>query len=630
MQRGTIAALLLAFVVTLTATSGVVFSSEAETARQETPSPRDTIATYCQPCHTDRRRSGGLSLSQFDAGNPAADADAAERVIRKLRAGMMPPPGAKRPESAVLMSLAASLEQAIDAEAEAHGPVPGERPFQRLNRAEYGLAVRDLVGLEIDTAALLPPDTISAGFDTVADVQTFSPTLITSYLQAARQISTGAVASESNRLVFSCRPRRPADEAACAARIVRDLATRAYRGTATDEDVRDAMMFYERGRANGSFRDGIRLALQSVLVSPRFLFRLEALAAGNGAALPLSDIALASRLSFFLWGRAPDEWLLATSAQGLRRPGVYDAEVRRLLADARSSALATRFARQWLRLQDLEGVTPDAAIYPSFDRQLAASMLRETELFVESIVREDRSVLDLLTADYSFVDRRLAGHYGLSPVRGEGFVRVSVPDSRRGLLGHGSILMATSLAGRTSPVLRGKWVLEVLLGTPPPPPPPNVPALDDSAAAVRNGVRFSTRQRIEEHRKNPQCSSCHRVIDPLGLTLENFDVTGAWRAVEDGVPIDARGELFDGTSMDGPDGLRRALLQRQDLVVRTFTENLLTYALGRRLTPRDMPLVRAIVSRASSQHYRFSAFVTGVATSPAFTMTSAARDSNRE
>ena len=558
------------------------------------------------PCHNDRRKSGTISLSQFDVADATADLDVAERVIRRVRAGMMPPAGAKQPERGVLTALAVAIEQSVDAAAAAAPPDPGQRPFQRLNRAEYAQAIRDLVGVDIDPAALLPPDTISGGFDNVADVQTFSPTLVTSYLQAARQVSGEAAASDGNRLVYTCRPRRVADESPCARRIVHSLATRAYRGAGTADDVRDAMTFYQRGRAQGDFRGGIRLALQSILVSPRFLFRLEPRRATAGGTLqPIDDVALASRLSFFLWGRAPDDRLLADAKRGLHQPAVFRAAVQRLLADARSSALASRFARQWLRLQDLESVKPDRTIYPAFDLALAASMLRETELFFDSIVRADRSVVDLLTADYSFVDARLAAHYGLPPVSNPGFTRVTMSESRRGLLGQSSILMATSLAGRTSPVLRGKWVLEVLLGTPPPPPPPNVPALDDSAAAVRNGVRSSTRQRIEQHRKSPQCSSCHRVIDPLGLTLENFDVTGSWRDAEDGVAIDARSELFDGTPMDGPAGLRRALLERKELFLRTFTENLLTYALGRRLTVRDASLVRAIVSEGRGRQLPF-------------------------
>jgi cytochrome c553 len=627
MRRVSFVATTLAFATSLAVTPGArTIASGATDARESrAPAANDTIATYCVPCHNDRRKSGAVSFSQFDATAPGNDLDVAERAIRRLRAGMMPPAGANRPDPDVLSALATTIETAVDTQAAARAPDPGQRPFQRLNRAEYARAIRDLVGLEIDAATLLPADTISGGFDNVADVQTFSPTLVTSYLQAARRISAEAVARPSNTLVFACRPRRATDEPACAARIVNGLATRAYRGMGTAEDLQDAMSFYARGRSQGDFGDGVRLALQSILVSPRFLFRLEPLAAAAGVQ-PVSDMALASRLSFFLWGRSPDEELLAAARRGLRRPGVYDAQVRRLLADNRSSALSSRFARQWLRLQDLDAVTPDRTLYPRFDKALATAMLTETDLFFDSIVRDDRNVLELLTADYSFVNQRLAQHYGLARAPAAGFARVQVPESRRGLLGHGSILMATSLASRTSPVLRGKWILEVLLGTPPPPPPPNVPALDDSAAAVRNGVRFSTRQRIEQHRRSPQCSSCHRVIDPLGLTLENFDVTGAWRGAEDGVAIDARGELFDGAAMDGPEGLRRALLQRQDLLLRTFAENLLTYATGRRLTVRDMPLVRAIVTNAAADNFRFSAFVKGVTTSAPFTMAAAVRE----
>ena len=581
------------------------------------------ISTYCVPCHTDRRKSGGLSLAGFDIAYPAANAESAEKVIRKLRSGMMPPPGAKRPAPEVLPALADLLERTIDAGARDRID-PGSRPFQRLTRAEYARAVADLTGVEIDVTGLLPPDTISAGFDNIADVQAFSPTLVTSYLRAAALVSLRATGARSNSMVFTCTPRGAPDEAACASRIVRRLASRAFRGTAAPEDIADALAFYERGRRRGSFREGIQLALQSMLVSPRFLFRLEPLASGETVG-HVGDQALASRLSYFIWGRAPDDPLVQAAARGLRRPGVLDAEARRLLADARSIGLASRFARQWLRLQELDEFRPTADAAPQFDRRLVASMLRETELFVDSLVREDRSVLDLLTADYTFVDQRLAEHYGLPDVTGPGFVRVALPASRRGLLGQASVLMSTSLAERTSPVLRGKWVMEVLLGTPPPPPPPNVPALNDSAAAVQNGVRLSTRQRIESHRRSPQCASCHRFIDPLGITLEQFDVTGAWRTEEGGATVDTRGELFDGTPVDGPAGLQRVLLDRKEMVLRTFTENLLTYAIGRRITAADMPVVRAIVAAAAHDGYRVSAFITGVVASAPFTMTSATR-----
>jgi hypothetical protein len=291
-----------------------------------------------------------------------------------------------------------------------------------------------------------------------------------------------------------------------------------------------------------------------------------------------------------------------------------------MLADRRSDALATRFASQWLRLQDLDKIIPDYLLYPQYDETLAQAMRKETELFFDSIVRDDRSVLDLLTADYTFVNERLAKHYGIPNVTGVGFRRVQAPDHRYGLLGHGSVLTSTSVADRTSPVLRGKWVMDVLLGTPPPPPPPDVPALDDSVKATEGGRMLSTRQRMEEHRKNPTCNACHRFIDPLGLALDNFDVTGAWRIKDNEVLVDSVGDLYDGTIMKGPAGLRDALLKHQDMVLRSFAENLLTYALGRRVEYADMPTVRAIVASAGRNDNRFSAYILGVVNSAAFRM----------
>ncbi len=311
--------------------------------------------------------------------------------------------------------------------------------------------------------------------------------------------------------------------------------------------------------------------------------------------------------------RAANQGALRTTA-GLGR------QVKRMLADPRSESLSTRFASQWLRLQDLEKIHPDVLLFPQYDDTLASSMQRETELFFDSIVRDDRSVLDLLTADYTFVDERLAKHYGIANVTGNQFRRVPTPGYRRGLLGQGSILTLTSVADRTSPVLRGKWVLDVLFGAPPPPPPPNVPTLDDSTKAEHDGKRLSTRERMEEHRKNPACASCHRVIDPLGLALENFDVTGAWRIKDNEVPVDSIGDLYDGTKMDGPAGLRDALLKHQDVLLRNFAENLLTYAVGRRVEYGDMPAVRAIVRDAAKNNSRFSSFVLGVVNSAAFRM----------
>jgi hypothetical protein len=444
---------------------------------------------------------------------------------------------------------------------------------------------------------------------------------------------TGVSDSVSRRRVFTCRPVTANDEETCATQIVKNLAARAFRGEGTADDIQDAMEFYQKGRKGGDgrgagapggdFESGVRLALQSILVSPRFLFRLEEAPStpSTAASYRINDQDLASRLSFFLWGTGPDADLLKAANGGLLRTQTgLEKQVRRMVADPRSEALSTRFAGQWLRLQDLDQIHPDYLLFPQYDDTLAHAMRRETELFFDSIVRDDRSALDLLTADYSFVNERLAEHYGIPNVTGNNFRRVQLPEARRGLLGQGSILTLTSVADRTSPVLRGKWVMEVLIGTPPPAPPPNVPALDDSVKPTEGGVMLSTRQRMEEHRKNPTCASCHRVIDPLGLALDNFDVTGAWRIKDNEVPVDTAGDLYDGTKIAGPDGLRAALLRHQDMVLRTLTEKLLTYALGRRVESADMPTVRAIVNGAAKNNNKMSSFILGVVNSPAFRM----------
>ena len=751
------------------------------------------VKQYCATCHSERGKAGGLSLASFDAAKIEENGELTEKIIRKLRAGMMPPAGARRPEPAVIQSMVTSFESRMDKLA-ALNPNPGSRPFQRLNRAEYGNAVRDLLNLDVDVSAYLPPDTISHGFDNVADSQTFSPTLMDGYLRAASQISRLAVgdrnasassvtykiprsASQMRRVdgapmgtrggssvvhtfpadghytlkaslhyeplgglagrnsmtaydlkeqvefsvngervaifelntrmsetdpknglelvtppvhikagpqritaafvqkldgpvddllmplentladvsitwgvtmlphlrdfivqgpldvtgvsdtpsrlkIFSCRPTAKAEEESCANEIVRKLATQAFRGAPTAADLQDAMKFYDQGREKGGFENGIRVAVQSILMSPRFLFRLEQQPAGvRTAAYRIADEDLASRLSFFLWGTVPDADLVKAASLGaLRTPAGLEKQVRRMLADRRATALATRFGSQWLRLQDLDKIFPDYLLYPQYDETLAKSMKKETELFFESIVREDRSLLDLINADYSFVNERLAIHYGIPNVTGSTFQRVTLPPYRRGLLGQGSILTLTSVADRTSPVQRGKWVMEVLLASPPPPPPPNVPALDDSAKVSEGGKLLSTRERMEEHRKNPACTSCHRVIDPLGLALENFDVTGAWRVKDNEVPVDVTGDLYDGTRMEGPAGLRAALMKHQDLFLLGFTESLMTYATGRRLEYSDMPAIRAIVRDAGKKDNKLSAFVMGVVNSGAFKM----------
>ena len=748
------------------------------------------IRQYCTTCHSDRMKTGGLSLASYDAAHPEQTPGVSEKVIRKLRAGMMPPAGVKRPEEAALKSLAAALENRIDRAAAAR-PDPGHRPFQRLNRAEYARAVHDLLGLDVDVTAFLPPDTIAHSFDNISDEQSFSPALMEGYLRAASQISrlavgdrnasagssiyhiprtasqmrrvegapigtrggtsvvhifpadgeyvfkmllhsgptgdifggatrgeqievsingarvallpinhlmresdpgglmmqtapihvkagpqrvsaafiqmadgpvddlikpiehtladtnigetygitglphlrefavtgphtvTGVSDTPSRRRIFTCRPTAAPEEAACAKTIIDGLARQAYRGTATPEDLNDLVRLYDQGRKGGNFESGIRLALQGILANPRFLFRLEQAPATlrAGQAYRISDIDLASRLSFFLWGTVPDQELVNVAMRGtLKQPAVLDAQVRRMLADRRSEALSTRFASQWLRLQDVDKVRPDPLLFPHWDHTLTTSVIRETELFFNSLVREDRTVLDLLTADYTFVNERLARHYGIPNVMGNDFRRVQIPDAhRRGILGQGSVLLLTSVADRTSPVLRGKWVMEVLLGTPPPPPPPNVPTLEETKATAGAKV-LSVRERMEEHRANPACNSCHKVIDPLGLALENYDATGAWRIKDNGVLVDPRGELYDGTKMAGPADLRTALLKHSDAILLSFTESLLTYALGRQVEAADMPTVRAIVREAGRANHRMSSFITGVVKSTAFQM----------
>jgi hypothetical protein len=682
----------------MTRTGAGELSAEQQTAM---------VKQYCATCHNDRNKPGGLSFATFDATQAVEHAEVAERMIRRLRSGMMPPAGARRPEGDGLVKLAASLESRID-RAAALNPNPGMRPFQRANRAEYQRAVRDLLGINVDVNAFLPPDTISKGFDNVADVQSLSTTVLEGYLRAAAQISrlavgdrtatatsvtfkiprarsqnqhvegapigtrgglsemhifpadgeyvfkaalhyeplggltgrstmamfnlkeqieisidghrvavldlntrmsesdpnnnlepqtapihvsagphrvsaafidtfaavpddlvmplentladvsiaqgitllphmrelrilgpskvTGISDTVSRRRIFTCRPTTQAEEATCAREIVERLATRAFRGPVSGDDLQGLLSFYTEGRERGDFESGIRLAVQAILASPRFVFRFEEAPSTvkPGQTYRLSDADLASRLSFFLWGTVPDAELLKhVTDRTLRAPGVLDKQIARMLQNPKSEALATRFAAQWLRLQDLDKVSPDYLQYPQYDDRLARAFRRETELFFDSLVREDRSLLDLLSADYSFVNERVALHYGIPNVTGSHFRKVQMPAERRGILGHGSILVLTSSADRTSPVHRGKWVMEVLLGSPPPPPPPNVPELDE-VKPTGNGRMLSVRERMEEHRANPTCNSCHRVIDPLGLALENYDPTGAWRIKDNG------------------------------------------------------------------------------------------------
>jgi uncharacterized protein DUF1592/uncharacterized protein DUF1588/uncharacterized protein DUF1585/uncharacterized protein DUF1587/uncharacterized protein DUF1595 len=432
---------------------------------------------------------------------------------------------------------------------------------------------------------------------------------------------TGVSETPSRRMVLSCHPAGAEAQRACADRIITRLGTRAYRRPLTAHDRDGLMGFYKRGAAAGGFEEGIRSALQAMLASPFFVFRFENAPPSirPGQDYQLGDFDLASRLSFFLWGSIPDDRLISLAQQHqLSDKKTLEREVQRMLADPRAEALSTRFASQWLRLQDLDKVRPDAFWFPDFDQQLADAMRRETQLFFWSVVRENRSILDLFTADYTFVNAPLARHYGIPNVSGDEFQRVQYPDStRRGLLGHGSILVQTSLANRTSPVLRGKWVMEVLIGMPPPPPPPNVPSLDETQDA-KDGRLLTTRERMALHRKNATCNACHQYMDPIGLALDNFDVTGKWRYRENGVALDTRGQMYDGTAVTSPNDLTQALLKRPIPLVRSFTENLMAYALGRRIEDFDQPTVRAIAREAETSGYRFSSIILGVVNSSAF------------
>lgn len=432
----------------------------------------------------------------------------------------------------------------------------------------------------------------------------------------------GAGDTPSRQRLFACRPANAGEENACAKKIISTLTRRAYRRPVTQADLEPPMRFFNQGRKDGGFESGIEMAVSAVLISPEFLFRMEQDPAGIApkTAYRVSDLELASRMSFFLWSSIPDDELLDAAVAGkLRNPAVLQAQVQRMLGDSRSNALVTNFAEQWLYLRNLASTTPDMRLFPDFDDNLRRSFRRETELFFESILREDRSVMDLLTANYTFVNERLAKHYGIPNVYGSRFRRVTFgPDSvRGGLLRQGSILTVTSYATRTSPVIRGKWVLDNILGVPPPPPPPSVPALKENNGGTKN---VSIRERMAQHRANPACSGCHQLMDPVGFSLENFDAVGRWRPVEDGKPIDASGSLPDGTKFEGVRGLQQALMSRPEAFANTLTEKLLTYALGRGVEYYDAPAVRKIVHDSQARDYRFSSLIAGIVGSTPFQM----------
>jgi mono/diheme cytochrome c family protein len=771
------------FWLSVAAAIGLAATSGAQTAPMSVAAQGEMVKQYCSGCHNDRLKSGGFSFSKIDLAHPEENAMQVERVIMKLRAGMMPPSGLTRPKDNGLTNLAASLETALDKVAAAH-PNPGRPVLHRLNRTEYANSIHDLLGLDVDVNSLLPADNRSQGFDNIADVLTISPTLMEGYIRAAGKISraavgdatmsplvetyhipqsfsqtahvdgtpfgtrggtvvthvfpadgeyifkmtfyyssigpmfgasqtgekieiaidgeraalmpinpnmkvdddvrtppikitagphtvsaafitrmtgpvedfvmpfkqsladlstghipgltglphlrdmgingpykaTGVSETPSRARVFTCRSGAPAEELPCARKIIGNLAQEAFRGPVSEADMETLLSLYQAERnKKRDFEGGIRIVLQAILSDPEFVFRFERTPNGvaPGANYRLPDLELASRLSFFLWSAPPDAELLKLAEQNkLHDEKTLEAQVRRMMKDPRSETLATNFADQWLHMQNLKDVQPDVFLFPDYDKNLADSMRRETELLFLSVLREDRSVMDLLNADYTFVNERLAQHYGIPNIVGTRFRKIAVADeNRRGLLGQGSILTLTSLANRTSPVYRGKWVMDVMLGTPPPTPPPNVPPLKENGEGVK---ALSVRERQEMHRANEPCASCHKMMDPIGFSLENFDATGAWREKDSGFPIDPAGQLFDGSKVSGPAGLRAAINGHSDAFLRTFTQNLLTYGMGRTLDYYDMPVVRSIDRDAAKNNNRMSVFIMGVVKSTPF------------
>jgi len=787
-----IGAFLAGTVAVLAITSPSVRSATADTATQSTPFPEHSVwatwKVYCDSCHTGPKARAGVNLQTLDLASLDKNGKVWEKVLAKLRDHTMPPPGSPMPDEATFQSLIKSITAERDRMADVR-PNPGRPTLHRLNRAEYGNAVRDLLALDVDVSELLPPDDSGYGFDNIGDVLTVSPGLLERYLLAAGKISRQAVGDikipvsyqtysihhglkQNDRMgddmpvgsrggttvqhrfpvdgeyeilvelqrgraqeiigtgrerkldlrvddqsqqmftiaargrradintgvgqeaqagagykiripvkagthtiaadfqkdtvlpegiifrerfdniqshfegvgaisvtgpynvqgpgvtpsrdkIFVCHPTAAAEEQACAEKILTGIAHRAYRRPVTADDMPQLLALYKQGAENGGFETGIRLALQKILVSPDFLFRMELDPPSStpGSVRTVSDVELASRLSFFLWSSIPDDELLAVAERGeLNKPGVLEAQVKRMLADTRSQALVKNFAGQWLFLRNVPAVQPDPAAFPDWDENLRQAMGKETELWLESALREDRSVVNLLNTDYTYVNERLAQHYGIKGVYGNEFRRVKVEDpNRRGLLGQASIMSVTAYPNRTAPTIRGKWVLEQILGTPPPPPPANVPFLKEDASHSK----LSMRQRMTEHATSPSCAVCHKIMDPIGFALENFDGLGKWRELggDSGTePIDSAGTLPDGTAFDGPAGLRDVLLSRRDLFVENFIERLLTYSLGRGVEEYDRPIIRKIARETAPDDNKWSSIILSIVKTKPFQM----------
>jgi mono/diheme cytochrome c family protein len=770
-------------------------------AQTQTPQPgvdrvapvRNMLNSYCTGCHSATAKAGGVAFAGMSLDDIGSNAETWEKAVRKLRGRLMPPPGSRQPDQTEVDAFIGALENALDRDATVAGrPRAGHVPLQRMTRTEYGIAVKDLLGVELDAENLLPTEIEVGGFENIAAALSVSPAFVDQYVGAARLAaklavgepvpkrassryplpagnqaahidglplgtrggmkfrhnfpadgeyrftvldldvglytrtmetrhtliilidgrevfrkalggpedlkivdqggapgraeimkrfanipvavragfhdvvvtfieraeiesdefvstastggnfgqglraprmidgvtvvgpfdSPGVSNTPSRERIFVCRP-QPNEDLACARRIIDNLARRAFRRPVTKEDVDSLMPYFEAGRKEaGGFEAGIEQAVAAVLVTPDFLYRaIRPRDSGNSGAFPLTDLELASRLSFFIWSQGPDETLLKIASEGgLKKPEVLEAQARRMLADPRAASLVRNFALKWLNVDNLNAVQPDPLLFPAFNDPLRKDMRVEIESFVSSILLEDRNVNELLTANHTFLNERLARHYGITNVIGPQFRRVELQDSRRwGLLGKGAVLLRTSYGDRTSPVLRGQWVLDKLMGTPPTPPPPDV----DTDLSTPKGEKPKTlRARMEQHRSKPSCNQCHGVIDPIGLALENFDGIGRWRDVDAQAeaPINANTVLPNGRTVDGPSQLREGLFRDPAQFPQAMTAKLLMYALGRELEYFDMPQVRAIVRRAAKENYRLSALVSGVVTSDAFRM----------
>jgi hypothetical protein len=593
------------------------------------------VTKYCVGCHGGTKPRAGLNLASYaDEVSIIKDRKLWDRLVEYVEAGEMPPEEKPQPTQAEVERFTRAITEVLAKVDCGHESDPGRLTIRRLNRAEYNNTIRDLAGVDFRPADDFPSDDVGYGFDNIADVLTLPPLLFEKYLAAAETIAEKAIVvgpaaaqrdrlPESHRRILFITP-TGANRTEAARAIIERFASRAYRRPVAAGEVGRLLRFVDLAEEGGEgFERGIQLAVEAILCSPQFLFRVELdpRPRRRGEVLPpvrpVNDYELASRLSYFLWSSMPDDELTELAAQGeLRSDDNLERQVQRMLRDPKAWALVENFGDQWLQLRLLPAINPDAKQFPTFDDDLRRAMLQETRLFFESVLREDRSVLDFLGADDTFVNERLARHYGIAGVKGDEFRRVSLTDDRRGgLLGQASILTVTSNPTRTSPVKRGKWILEQILGTPPPPPPANVPELKEDQDVVLKGT---LRQRMEQHRADPNCATCHARLDPLGFGLENYDAIGAWRDREGAFPIDASGTLPTGESFQGPKELRAILKGRSDEFVRCLAEKMLTYALGRGLDYYDKCAVDRIVAAMAQNDFRFSTLVGEIVASDPF------------